>query len=102
MRPILHSLDKATDGNLVQQYYELSILALILLFIHAGKLSRTLSWWCFNPGLAMAEFAKLGVRSIILTSGTLSPLESCAHEMNLYVKIFCIAIFTFFSIEMFL
>lgn len=68
----------------------------ILLFIDAGKLSRTFSWWCFNPGLAMTEFAKMGVRSIILTSGTLSPLESCAHEMNLCVKIFCNAFFTFF------
>ncbi|XP_028548850.1 regulator of telomere elongation helicase 1 homolog [Dendrobium catenatum] len=48
-----------------------------------GKLSRSLSWWCFNPGLAMKEFVKLGVLSIILTSGTLSPLESCAQEMNL-------------------
>lgn len=42
-----------------------------------------LSWWCFNPGLAMEEFAKLGVRSIILTSGTLAPLESLAIELNL-------------------
>uniref|UniRef100_A0ACD5VFI4 Uncharacterized protein n=1 Tax=Avena sativa TaxID=4498 RepID=A0ACD5VFI4_AVESA len=48
-----------------------------------GKASRTLSWWCFNPGLAMEEFLRLGVRSIILTSGTLSPLESLAMELNL-------------------
>ncbi|KAG2598766.1 hypothetical protein PVAP13_5KG398007 [Panicum virgatum] len=48
-----------------------------------GKSSRTLSWWCFNPGLAMQEFLKLGVRSIILTSGTLSPLDSLAMELNL-------------------
>ncbi|CAL4975503.1 unnamed protein product [Urochloa decumbens] len=48
-----------------------------------GKSSRTFSWWCFNPGLAMEEFLKLGVRSIILTSGTLSPLDSLAMELNL-------------------
>ncbi|KQK08543.1 hypothetical protein BRADI_2g42410v3 [Brachypodium distachyon] len=48
-----------------------------------GKATRTLSWWCFNPGLAMEEFLKLGVRSIILTSGTLSPLDSLAMELNL-------------------
>ncbi|KAG8051464.1 hypothetical protein GUJ93_ZPchr0001g32890 [Zizania palustris] len=48
-----------------------------------GKASRTLSWWCFNPGLAMEEFLKLGVRSIILTSGTLSPLDSLAMELNM-------------------
>eukprot|EP01018_Ginkgo_biloba_P023975 Gb_04351 [translate_table: standard] len=48
-----------------------------------GKGSRMLSWWCFNPGIAMEEFARLGVRSIILTSGTLAPLESFAFELNL-------------------
>ncbi|XP_072959072.1 regulator of telomere elongation helicase 1 homolog [Typha angustifolia] len=48
-----------------------------------GKGSRILSWWCFNPGLAMQELVKLGVRSIILTSGTLSPLDSFAMELNL-------------------
>ncbi|CAL9115659.1 unnamed protein product, partial [Musa acuminata var. zebrina] len=48
-----------------------------------GKVSRTLSWWCFNPGLAMQQFERLGVCSIILTSGTLSPLDSFALELNL-------------------
>ncbi|XP_047306284.1 regulator of telomere elongation helicase 1 homolog [Impatiens glandulifera] len=48
-----------------------------------GKTSRTLSWWCFNPGIAMEEFAKLGVGSIILTSGTLSPMDSFAQEFKL-------------------
>jgi regulator of telomere elongation helicase 1 len=31
----------------------------------------------------MEEFLKLGVRSIILTSGTLFPLDSLAMELNL-------------------
>ncbi|PIA42612.1 hypothetical protein AQUCO_02000207v1 [Aquilegia coerulea] len=48
-----------------------------------GKASRTLSWWCFNPGIAMGEFSKIGVGSIILTSGTLSPLDSFAQELKL-------------------
>ncbi|KAI8020505.1 hypothetical protein LOK49_LG04G02653 [Camellia lanceoleosa] len=48
-----------------------------------GRVSRTLSWWCFNPGIAMEEFSKLGVGSIILTSGTLSPLDSFAQEFKL-------------------
>ncbi|WJX74795.1 DNA helicase [Trifolium repens] len=48
-----------------------------------GNVSRTLSWWCFNPGIALEEFAKYGVRSIILTSGTLSPLDSFAEELKL-------------------
>ncbi|CAK8535776.1 unnamed protein product [Lathyrus sativus] len=48
-----------------------------------GQVSRTLSWWCFNPGIALEGFAKEGVRSIILTSGTLSPLDSFAEELKL-------------------
>ncbi|CAN1285849.1 Regulator of telomere elongation helicase 1 homolog [Linum perenne] len=48
-----------------------------------SKASRTLSWWCFNPGIAMEEFSKMGVGSIILTSGTLSPMESFAQELKL-------------------
>lgn len=33
----------------------------------------------------MQQFERLGVCSIILTSGTLSPLDSFALELNLYV-----------------
>ncbi|KAL8130026.1 hypothetical protein V2J09_019181, partial [Rumex salicifolius] len=49
----------------------------------SGKVSRTLSWWCFNPGIAMEDFAREGVGSIILTSGTLSPMDSFAQELKL-------------------
>ncbi|XP_038718615.1 regulator of telomere elongation helicase 1 homolog isoform X1 [Tripterygium wilfordii] len=48
-----------------------------------GKASRTLSWWCFNPGIALEAFSRMGVGSIILTSGTLSPLDSFAQELKL-------------------
>ncbi|PON35161.1 DNA helicase (DNA repair), Rad3 type [Trema orientale] len=48
-----------------------------------GKASRTLSWWCFNPGIAMEEFPRLEVGSVILTSGTLSPMDSFAQELKL-------------------
>lgn len=43
----------------------------------------TLSYWCFDPGLAMKELAKAHVRSIFLTSGTLSPLDTLASELAL-------------------
>ncbi|XP_076952033.1 regulator of telomere elongation helicase 1 homolog [Bidens hawaiensis] len=48
-----------------------------------AKKSRIFSWWCFNPGVAMEEFAKKDVGSIILTSGTLSPMDSFAEELKL-------------------
>lgn len=44
---------------------------------------RTLSLWCFCPGVALRDLAALGVRSIILASGTLSPLEPLALELQL-------------------
>ena len=51
---------------------------------HAGKVaSRTVSYWCFAPSEAMRELANLEVRSILVTSGTLSPLESYALELDL-------------------
>lgn len=43
----------------------------------------TLSYWCFSPGQAMAALAALLVRSVLLTSGTLAPLEPFAHELGL-------------------
>lgn len=43
----------------------------------------TLNCWCFSPGLSMTSLMKQGVHSIILTSGTLSPLNSFATELGI-------------------
>lgn len=40
-----------------------------------------LSYWCMVPGVTMRELQAEGVKSIVLTSGTLSPMESFAHEL---------------------
>lgn len=45
--------------------------------------SYKLSFWCFYPGLAMQSLvANSGLRSLIVTSGTLSPLDSFAYELG--------------------
>lgn len=44
---------------------------------------RTLSYWCFNPAVAMKRLDKLKARCFLLTSGTLSPLDSFASELGL-------------------
>ena len=49
----------------------------------SNSTGRTLSYWCFAPSLAMHELASLQVRSIIVTSGTLSPLPSYSLELGL-------------------
>ncbi|KAJ3385435.1 hypothetical protein HDU92_003076 [Lobulomyces angularis] len=43
---------------------------------------RTLSFWCFNSGVALTELMNEGARSIVVASGTLSPLESTALELG--------------------
>ncbi|XP_045152856.1 regulator of telomere elongation helicase 1 isoform X1 [Echinops telfairi] len=47
------------------------------------KQGKVLSYWCFSPGHSMQELVSQGVRSIILTSGTLAPLSSFALEMQI-------------------
>ena len=48
-----------------------------------GKSENTvLNLWCFSPGFSMQRLARLGARSIILTSGTLSPLQATAEEIG--------------------
>ncbi|XP_071966943.1 regulator of telomere elongation helicase 1 isoform X3 [Engystomops pustulosus] len=44
---------------------------------------KVLSYWCFSPGYTMHDLVKQGVRSIILTSGTLCPLTSFTMEMQI-------------------
>ncbi|KAL9980948.1 hypothetical protein ACROYT_G009592 [Oculina patagonica] len=48
-----------------------------------SKQGRTLSYWCFSPGHAMKDLMSYGVRSVVLTSGTLSPLASFRAEMQI-------------------
>nr|XP_008117805.1 PREDICTED: regulator of telomere elongation helicase 1 isoform X1 [Anolis carolinensis] len=47
------------------------------------KQGKVLSYWCFSPGYSMHELVRQGVRTIILTSGTLSPLSSFTMEMQI-------------------
>jgi regulator of telomere elongation helicase 1 len=49
--------------------------------------SRRICYWCFDPGLAMLELCAKGVRSVILTSGTLSPISVFAHDLKMYSHI---------------
>ncbi|KAM6457881.1 regulator of telomere elongation helicase 1 isoform 3-T5 [Liasis olivaceus] len=47
------------------------------------KQGKVLSYWCFSPGYSMHELVRQGVRTILLTSGTLSPVSSFAMEMQI-------------------
>ena len=43
----------------------------------------TLAYWCFSAGVALRAISALGVRSLLLTSGTLAPLPSLAAELGM-------------------
>lgn len=43
----------------------------------------TLSYWCFSPDIAMRKIFKNGIRSIIVTSGTLAPFEGLKNEIKI-------------------
>uniref|UniRef100_A0ACB8F710 Regulator of telomere elongation helicase 1 n=1 Tax=Sphaerodactylus townsendi TaxID=933632 RepID=A0ACB8F710_9SAUR len=47
------------------------------------KQGKVLSFWCFSPGYTMNALVRQGVRTIILTSGTLSPVSSFSLEMQI-------------------
>ncbi|XP_029986056.1 regulator of telomere elongation helicase 1 isoform X2 [Sphaeramia orbicularis] len=49
----------------------------------AKKQGNILSYWCFSSGFSMQDLVHQGVRCIILTSGTLSPLASFTSEMRI-------------------
>jgi regulator of telomere elongation helicase 1 len=53
----------------------------------ADRPTPTLGYWCFSPGLAMAALTDAKIRSILLTSGTLSPLGSFAQELTVPFEI---------------
>uniref|UniRef100_A0A8C0G082 Regulator of telomere elongation helicase 1 n=1 Tax=Chelonoidis abingdonii TaxID=106734 RepID=A0A8C0G082_CHEAB len=54
-----------------------------LVFYFLFDTGKVLSYWCFSPGYSMHELVRQGVRTIILTSGTLSPLSSFTMEMQI-------------------
>ncbi|EEA06228.1 DNA repair helicase family protein [Cryptosporidium muris RN66] len=41
-----------------------------------------LSFWCFSPAAALTSLVSSGVRSLIVTSGTLSPLDTLAQQFS--------------------
>jgi regulator of telomere elongation helicase 1 len=52
-------------------------------FMKSNSETIVLNLWCFSPGFSMRRLARLGPRSIIITSGTLSPLAATAEEIGL-------------------
>lgn len=47
---------------------------------------RVLGFWCFNAGVGFKKLEKLKPRSLIITSGTLSPMQSFEAELAVKFK----------------
>ncbi|KRX15771.1 Regulator of telomere elongation helicase 1 [Trichinella nelsoni] len=45
--------------------------------------SFSINYWCFSAGIGMSLLLKCQLRSVIVTSGTLSPLDSFVNEMRM-------------------
>uniref|UniRef100_T1JFC6 Regulator of telomere elongation helicase 1 homolog n=1 Tax=Strigamia maritima TaxID=126957 RepID=T1JFC6_STRMM len=53
----------------------------------SSKSIRILSYWCFSPSLCLKSLEAQKVHSIIITSGTLSPLDTFASELQIPIHI---------------
>ncbi|XP_015515534.2 regulator of telomere elongation helicase 1 homolog isoform X1 [Neodiprion lecontei] len=48
---------------------------------------KIISYWCFSPGFGMQQIVEQGIRSIVLTSGTLSPLKPLISELAIPIGV---------------
>lgn len=48
---------------------------------------KIVNFWCFNPGYGMKGLLDMGVHSVIVTSGTLSPLAPLISELGIPINI---------------
>ncbi|XP_047352606.1 regulator of telomere elongation helicase 1 homolog [Vespa velutina] len=48
---------------------------------------KIISYWCFSPGFSMQQLIDQSVRSVILTSGTLSPLTPFISELGIPIGV---------------
>ena len=80
-KQLFHEPEKKSYLHLkVISSFDIHVVTCKIINYHLG---RTLSYWCFSPGHAMRELASYGLRSVVLTSGTLSPLSSFRAEMQM-------------------
>mmetsp|Transcript_10844 Transcript_10844/g.24855 ORF Transcript_10844/g.24855 Transcript_10844/m.24855 type:complete len:1037 (+) Transcript_10844:52-3162(+) len=48
-----------------------------------SRACRTVALWCFSCSVAMRDLQQLGIHSLIVTSGTLSPLDATAESFGI-------------------
>ncbi|KAI4490712.1 hypothetical protein M0804_003656 [Polistes exclamans] len=48
---------------------------------------KVINYWCFSPGFSIQQLVDQGIRSVILTSGTLSPLKPFILELGIPIDV---------------
>ncbi|KAI9221711.1 helicase C-terminal domain-containing protein [Blastocladiella britannica] len=74
------------------QYYKVHIVQEPVFASTAGpganlgrpRVQRNVHFWCLHSGVAMRAIQRAGARSVLLASGTLSPMDGFAQEMGLH------------------
>ncbi|VDM11006.1 unnamed protein product [Wuchereria bancrofti] len=72
---VMRNLHKKITDDSSAKYFQLYITK------HDSVI--TLNYWCFSPSVAMWYLHSGGVRSVIVTSGTLSPLDSFINNLGI-------------------
>lgn len=70
-------------AHILCKFVLIGLICFVFLLCFLYVVGNILSYWCFSPGFGMQDLMNQGVRCIILTSGTLSPLSSLASEMRM-------------------
>ncbi|CAH0480491.1 unnamed protein product [Peronospora belbahrii] len=75
------------------KYYRVHIQEVRERLVNTGRLynadrknkttNRVFNYWCFHPGVAFREICSNLVHNVILTSGTLSPLDTTVNELGI-------------------
>jgi Rad3-related DNA helicase len=85
LNKLFESLEKISSAYKISAEYEEDFFMFILDEYQetTRKNQRKLGFWCFNPAYAFREFVSEKPRSIILASGTLTPMNTFDNELQM-------------------
>lgn len=67
----------------IKQFYNRNEVKVGQSLVNKATTKRVVNYWCFSTGVALKELTELGIRSVVLTSGTLSPMEAMKEDLRI-------------------
>ena len=85
LNKLFESLEKISNAFKISAEYDEDFFMFIIDEYQESsqKNQRKLGFWCFNPAYAFKEFMNEKPRSIILASGTLTPMNTFDNELQM-------------------